>query len=139
MHYAEQQQATSEIPPLASQVGIDTSIEVSHASLVIPHGASQARRQVENKPRFADFACNHSEVSFVSRFRELLRPNSWMSTQVYRFAATVVLTVVPRGFWGSKRNLKVILSRKVITYLDPSVTLNYSSFRYCQLYHLPTV
>ncbi|KAG8948061.1 hypothetical protein FRC04_010103 [Tulasnella sp. 424] len=45
-----------------TQAGMDTSIEVSHASLIVPHGASQAKRHAQAKPRFVDFACSHAEV-----------------------------------------------------------------------------
>lgn len=45
-----------------TQAGMDTSIEVSHASLIVAHGASQAKRHAQAKPRFVDFACSHAEV-----------------------------------------------------------------------------
>jgi hypothetical protein len=39
------------------------SYEVSHPSLVFPHGASEAELEVKLKPRFVEFACSHYEVS----------------------------------------------------------------------------
>lgn len=41
----------------------DKSFQVSHPSLVLPHGASEAALEVTLKPRFVEFACSHHEVS----------------------------------------------------------------------------
>lgn len=41
----------------------EKSYQVSHPSLVVPHGASEAALEVKLKPRFVEFACSHHEVS----------------------------------------------------------------------------
>lgn len=94
---AEEQHAQSINQLFLTQAGMDISIDVSHASMVVPHGASQAKRQAQAKPRFADFSCSHAEV--------------------YRFVASIILTVIPRAFWGSQKNLKAILSH-VVTFIS---------------------
>ncbi|KAG8899700.1 hypothetical protein FRB99_006494 [Tulasnella sp. 403] len=76
--------------PFQSQAP-NISAETSHPSLIIPHGASQAAEAVKSKPRFADYACSFSEVS--------------------RFIAGVTMAVIPHSFWGSKKNLKAVLSQ----------------------------
>ncbi|CAE6410670.1 unnamed protein product [Rhizoctonia solani] len=66
----------------------DKSYQISHPSLVLPHGASQAALEVKLKPRFVEFACSHHEV--------------------LRYIKTVVDEVIPHAFWGSSTNRKVI-------------------------------
>ncbi|CAE7135197.1 unnamed protein product, partial [Rhizoctonia solani] len=66
----------------------DKSYQVSHPSLVFPHGASEAALEVQLKPRFVEFACPHHEV--------------------LRYIKTVVDEVIPHAFWGSSTNRKVI-------------------------------
>jgi hypothetical protein len=41
----------------------DASIDVSHNSLVIAHGADEAVAQVKAKPRFIEYACSPYEVN----------------------------------------------------------------------------
>ncbi|KAG9006699.1 hypothetical protein FRB93_008431 [Tulasnella sp. JGI-2019a] len=83
--------------PLATQAA-NISADISHRSLIFPHGASEAKQQVKAKPKFAEFACSHSNV--------------------YQYVANITLTVIPRNLWGSKKNLKVILKHiaSFITY-----------------------
>ncbi|KAG8975768.1 hypothetical protein FRB90_009409, partial [Tulasnella sp. 427] len=102
----DQHHLHSEAANFATQAGVDISIEVSHTSLIVPHGASQAKRHAQAKPRFIDFTCNFTEV--------------------YRFVASVVLTVIPRDIWGSKKNLKVMLS-------------HIAEFISCRRYESPTL
>ncbi|CAE6473739.1 unnamed protein product [Rhizoctonia solani] len=66
----------------------EKSYQVSHPSLVLPHGASEAALEVKLKPRFVEFACSHHEV--------------------LRYIKTVVDEVIPQAFWGSSTNRKVI-------------------------------
>ncbi|KAG8701953.1 hypothetical protein FRC08_003803 [Ceratobasidium sp. 394] len=75
----------------------DKSYQVSHPSLVIPHGASEAALETKLKPRFVEFACSHHEV--------------------LRYIKTVVDEVIPHAFWGSVANRRVIDSHieKVVT------------------------
>jgi len=39
---------------------------------IVPHGPSQAERHVKNKPRFAEFACSHTEVGVYFPLRPSL-------------------------------------------------------------------
>ncbi|KAG9103388.1 hypothetical protein FRC06_011131 [Ceratobasidium sp. 370] len=75
----------------------DKSYQVSHLSLVMPHGASEAALETKLKPRFVEFACSHHEV--------------------LRYVKTIVDEVIPHAFWGSVTNRRVIDSHieKVIT------------------------
>ncbi|KAG8688183.1 hypothetical protein FRC11_005914 [Ceratobasidium sp. 423] len=66
----------------------DKSYQISHPSLVFPHGASEAALEVQLKPRFVEFACSHHEV--------------------LRYTKTVIDEVIPHAFWGSSTNRKII-------------------------------
>ncbi|KAF8752305.1 Telomerase reverse transcriptase [Rhizoctonia solani] len=66
----------------------DKSYQISHPSLVLPHGASEAALEVKLKPRFVEFACSHHEV--------------------LRYINTVVDEVIPHAFWGSNANRRII-------------------------------
>ncbi|KZP22725.1 hypothetical protein FIBSPDRAFT_910389 [Athelia psychrophila] len=50
---------------------------------------SQAVKPSKVKPRFAEFTCSHTEV--------------------YRYAVLVTDAVIPKAFWGSTRNTKLVL------------------------------
>ncbi|KAK7050869.1 Telomerase reverse transcriptase [Paramarasmius palmivorus] len=63
---------------------------------ILPMGQTQAEREAKRKPHFAEFCCSHEEV--------------------YRFVIRVVHAVIPKSFWGSKSNFKVI-SRHVKTFI----------------------
>ena len=69
----------------------DISIDASHGSLVVSQGASEAATKVRAKPRFIDFMCGSYEVEC--------------------YVKAVVLDVIPRDFWGSEANSKLVLSR----------------------------
>ncbi|KAF8952484.1 hypothetical protein BDZ97DRAFT_1681569 [Flammula alnicola] len=58
-----------------------------------PIGLTQARRHAKAKPRFVEFACSHVEV--------------------YRYVALVTNAVIPKSFWGSRANLKLVLRREL--------------------------
>ncbi|KAG8769178.1 hypothetical protein FRC12_005119, partial [Ceratobasidium sp. 428] len=75
----------------------EKSYQVSHPSLVLPHGASEAALETKLKPRFVEFACSHHEV--------------------LRYVKTVVDEVIPHAFWGSVANRQVIDNHieKVVT------------------------
>ncbi|GJN91088.1 hypothetical protein Rhopal_004105-T1 [Rhodotorula paludigena] len=68
----------------------DVSIDISHASLVVPHGQTQAEERQQAKPKLAQFACSFYGVE--------------------RFVESVTRDVIPRAFWGSDDNYKVIRS-----------------------------
>lgn len=68
----------------------EISIEVSHRSQIFPHGAKEARAKVRAKPSFSDYSCSPYEVK--------------------SFVRSVVREVIPRDFWGSDSNAKVVLS-----------------------------
>ncbi|KAM0789504.1 hypothetical protein ACM66B_000323 [Microbotryomycetes sp. NB124-2] len=67
----------------------EVSIDVSHPSLIEPHGAEEAAARAQAKPRFEDYVCSNHEVM--------------------RFVRAVVTEVVPRDMWGSQANLEAIL------------------------------
>ncbi|KAG8870325.1 hypothetical protein FRB97_009861 [Tulasnella sp. 331] len=81
--------AEEEISHVIDTQVANISADISHGSLIFPHGASQAQHHVKAKPKFAEFACNHANV--------------------YRYVANITLAVFPRDMWGSAKNLKVIL------------------------------
>lgn len=43
----------------------DVSIDVSHSSLIVQHGAEAAEAAVKAKPRFTEFVCSPHEVSIA--------------------------------------------------------------------------
>jgi hypothetical protein len=43
----------------------ELSIDVSHPSLIVPHGAEEAAERVKSKPRFAEYMCSAHEVRRV--------------------------------------------------------------------------
>lgn len=77
---------------------------------IIPHGLSQAEKYVKHKPRFAEFACSHTEVSvyYQALIFSLLK---LYKIQIYRYAALITKAVIPKAFWGSDRNFKLVLGR----------------------------
>lgn len=54
--------AEDDIPQAINTQVANISADISHRSLIFPHGASQARLQVRAKPKFAEFACSHANV-----------------------------------------------------------------------------
>lgn len=66
----------------------EVSLDVSHASLVVPHGQTQAVAQKTKKPKLSDYACTVYEVE--------------------RYVLDCVRDVVPNAFWGSEANRKVV-------------------------------
>ncbi|GAA5971226.1 hypothetical protein JCM11641_004195 [Rhodosporidiobolus odoratus] len=68
----------------------NVSVEISHASQILPHGETQADQVVEKKPKLAEFACSFYEVE--------------------KYILDVVEQIIPRAFWGSVENSKLIRS-----------------------------
>ncbi|BGP08731.1 Telomerase reverse transcriptase [Rhodotorula toruloides] len=66
----------------------EVSVDISHTSLVIPHGQTQANEQARSKPKLAEFACSLHEVD--------------------RYVQEVVREVIPKAFWGSEQNFKLV-------------------------------
>jgi hypothetical protein len=75
---------------------------------IIAHGLSQAEKHVKHKPRFAEFACSHTEVSVY--YQALIVPLLKLY-KIYRYAALITKAVIPKAFWGSDRNFKLVLGR----------------------------
>ncbi|GAA6058467.1 hypothetical protein JCM3770_002740 [Rhodotorula araucariae] len=69
----------------------DVSIDISHASLIVPHGQTQAQEKAREKPKLAEYACSFYEVE--------------------SFVLDAVAEVIPSAFWGSDENFKLIRSR----------------------------
>ncbi|RDB25955.1 Telomerase reverse transcriptase [Hypsizygus marmoreus] len=68
---------------------IDMSVD-SEGNSIMPFGQTQAERHAKSKPRFAEFACPVIEV--------------------YRYIALMTKVVIPKAFWGSETNRKLILT-----------------------------
>ncbi|KAK4334926.1 Telomerase reverse transcriptase [Rhodotorula toruloides] len=66
----------------------ELSVDISHTSLVIPHGQTQANEQARSKPKLAEFACSLHEVD--------------------RYVQEIVREVIPKAFWGSEQNFKLV-------------------------------
>ncbi|BGP25246.1 Telomerase reverse transcriptase [Rhodotorula toruloides] len=66
----------------------EVSVDISHTSLVIPHGRTQANEQARSKPKLAEFACSLHEVDL--------------------YVQEVVREVIPKAFWGSDQNFKLV-------------------------------
>lgn len=49
--------------PLRTQLSHPSTIDVSHPSLVVAHGAAEARAANAAKPRFAEFAVEDAQVN----------------------------------------------------------------------------
>lgn len=89
---------------------VDASVSIDSADLSIsPHGLSQAEKHTKPKPRFAEFACSQTQVN--SCFTPDVMDNNVFS-QVYCYAVLVTEAVIPKAFWGSDKNFKLILERK---------------------------
>ncbi|KAI9572044.1 hypothetical protein HD554DRAFT_1625820 [Boletus coccyginus] len=67
----------------------DVSID-SHGNFILPQGLSQARKHGMHKPRFIEFTCSYVEV--------------------FRYVMLVTKVVVPKQFWGSRKNFKLVQS-----------------------------
>ncbi|KAF8169773.1 hypothetical protein BJ912DRAFT_861753 [Pholiota molesta] len=64
-------------------------------------GLTQARKHAKEKPRFIEFACSHIEV--------------------LRYVALVTMAIIPKSFWGSKTNLKLVLGCKFTLFMSESL------------------
>ncbi|KAN0092974.1 Telomerase ribonucleoprotein complex - RNA binding domain containing protein [Tylopilus felleus] len=67
----------------------DVSIDSSGNS-ILPQGLSQAKKYAMHKPRFIEFTCSYVEV--------------------FRYVMLVTKIVIPKQFWGSQRNFKLVQS-----------------------------
>jgi telomerase reverse transcriptase len=65
----------------------DTSID-SNGNSILPQGLSQAKKHGMNKPRFIEFTCSYVEV--------------------FRYVMLVTKMVIPKQFWGSRKNFKLV-------------------------------
>ncbi|CEQ41347.1 SPOSA6832_03072 [Sporobolomyces salmonicolor] len=72
------------------------SVDISHASQILPHGGTQAHEKVQAKPKLAGYAC--------------------LSYEVERYVQAVVQEVIPRDFWGSAANFKLV-QKNIATFL----------------------
>ncbi|KAI0833540.1 hypothetical protein BC628DRAFT_1308718 [Trametes gibbosa] len=69
---------------------IDANVSLDSAGRpMLIHEPSQARRQIQHKPKFAEFVCSAGEV--------------------YRYAILVTKAVIPKTLWGSTKNFDVVL------------------------------
>ncbi|GAA5959406.1 hypothetical protein JCM21900_006848 [Sporobolomyces salmonicolor] len=72
------------------------SVDISHASQILPHGGTQAHEKAQAKPKLAGYAC--------------------LSYEVERYVQAVVQEVIPRDFWGSAANFKLV-QKNIVTFL----------------------
>lgn len=103
-------------PILYSQALLDASIDSS----VAPQGLTQSARQKKYKPRFAEFMCSHQEVSAISY--GCMGAQRLHKFQVSRYVSIVTNAVIPRHFWGCKKNLELILKRNAV-HLPPHIVV----------------
>ncbi|CAL1716650.1 unnamed protein product [Somion occarium] len=73
----------SQQPVSSGNLSID-----SHGNTILPEGLTQARNEVKNKPRFAEFACSYVEV--------------------FCFLMVITKSIVPQELWGCQRNFKLV-------------------------------
>ncbi|KAF8589790.1 hypothetical protein K439DRAFT_1331564 [Ramaria rubella] len=88
----------------------------SHPSQIFPHGASMAKKTVRSKPKFVEFMCSHNEV--------------------FRYVLKATEAVIPNAFWGSQKNFKMVMRRKVIDHVRKymNLTLPYTLYRCRTIY-----
>lgn len=75
----------------------DVSLDTSHPSLVIPHGQTQAVAQNVKKPKLSEYACTVYEVEC--------------------YVLDCVRDVIPKAFWGSEANRKVVEKSELLSSL----------------------
>ncbi|PPQ76240.1 hypothetical protein CVT26_008148 [Gymnopilus dilepis] len=80
-------QLRTQISPASGNVSVD-----SNGKSIMALGTTQAQKYAKQKPRFVEFACSHQEV--------------------FRYVVLVTNAVVPKSFWGSKANLKLVFRCK---------------------------
>ncbi|KAI6025950.1 hypothetical protein F5J12DRAFT_715606 [Pisolithus orientalis] len=60
----------------------------SEGNSILPQGLAQAQNHAQGKPRFVEFACSDIEV--------------------FRYVLLITKIVIPKQFWGSKRNFNIV-------------------------------
>lgn len=101
----------------------EVSLDTSHPSLVIPHGQTQAAAQNAKKPKLSEYAASIYEVEC--------------------YVLGCVRDVIPRAFWGSEANRKVVETSEFASgplSVSPSscfVTLTIFDHRYLEAPPLP--
>lgn len=65
------------------------------------------------KPRFADFACSYAEVRLQTMPCGLY---SNCVDQVFQYVVVVVKAVIPKSFWGSRKNFQVVTKCRRVRY-----------------------
>jgi hypothetical protein len=84
----EQDLSANAEPPRTQVSRGEVSLDTSHPSLVIPHGQTQAVAQNVKKPKLSEYACTIYEVEC--------------------YVLDCVRDVIPKAFWGSEANRKVV-------------------------------
>ena len=105
----------SEHSVIMSQMSVGNTSTDSNGRPIQPLGLTQAERYAQAKPKFTEFECSYEEVSRI----RVWGLHSCSSTQVYRYASLITRTVIPKGFWGTADNMKLVLRR---TFLLLSLT-----------------
>ncbi|KAL1753027.1 hypothetical protein FB107DRAFT_218684 [Schizophyllum commune] len=81
----------SEHSIIMSQMSAGNTSTDSNGRPIQPLGLTQAERYAQAKPKFTEFECSYEEV--------------------YRYASLITRTVIPKGFWGTADNMKLVLRR----------------------------
>ncbi|KAL1727288.1 hypothetical protein EV714DRAFT_172881, partial [Schizophyllum commune] len=81
----------SEHSIIMSQMSAGNTSTDSNGRPIQPLGLTQAERYAQAKPKFTEFECSYEEV--------------------YRYASLITRTVIPKGFWGTADNTKLVLRR----------------------------
>ena len=91
----EQNLSASAEPPRTQVSRGEVSLDTSHPSLVIPHGQTQAVAQNVKKPKLSEYACTIYEVEC--------------------YVLDCVRDVIPKAFWGSEANRKVVEKSELLS------------------------
>ena len=77
-------------------------------------GNSTAKSHAKYKPRFAEFTCTHSQVSWCFLFLWTVKLTC---SKVFRYVRLVTKDVIPREFFGCDKNYKLILKCRLSIFL----------------------
>lgn len=104
------QQCLSADPRTQVSAGEVSLGEISHPSLVVAHGAEEAAKKVAAKPKLSVYAFSPHEVygTRSTTSQDACLPAS----KVERYLVGSIQAIVPKKFWGSEANEKLIMSRK---------------------------
>ncbi|KAJ3852039.1 hypothetical protein EV368DRAFT_41870 [Lentinula lateritia] len=77
---------------LRSQTSLKLNSFDSEGETISAFGLTQVQKAAKSKPRFVDFASDYSEV--------------------YKYVIWVTNAVIPKSFWGTRANFRLVCQRK---------------------------